>query len=107
MPEGGALSSGNKFINITQLMSNFGLAGVFELDSTCSQNQKRVETTGYPSAEYDPWTAAYPDGIDPNNPTDNHLKSGSDGILDWVIIEVGSFDVRSDTVKDTYTYGGT
>lgn len=108
MPEGGALSGGNKFVNITPLMSNFGLAGVFELDSTCSQNQKRVETTGYPSAEYDPWTAAYPDGIDPNNPSDNHLKSGADGILDWVIIEVtGGADVHSDTVKDQFTYGGT
>jgi hypothetical protein len=42
------------------------------------------------------------------DPSEVNLKSGSDGILDWVIIEVyGGADVRSDTVKDTYTYGGT
>lgn len=108
MPEGGALSSGDKFINIRVLMQDFGMSGDFELDSSCSQNQKRVETTGYPSAERDPWTDSYPDGIDVNSPSDEHLKSGSDGILDWVIIEVtGGADVKSDSVKDTFTYGGT
>jgi type II secretion system protein G len=108
MPEGGGTSSGQKFVNITALMSDFGLAGTLELDSSCSQNQNRVETTGYPSAEYDPWTAAYPDGINPNDTGLNLLKSGADGILDWVIIEVtGGADVKSDSVKDTFTSGGT
>lgn len=65
--------------------------------------QQRVETTGYPSQEYDPWTGAYADGINPNNPSeiDEYFKSGADGVLDWVIIEVSSgVDVKSDTVKD-------
>lgn len=108
MPEGGGGSSGSKFFFINELMDDFGMPGTLTLDSSCSQNQKRVETTGYPSAEYDPWTGAYPDGINPNDPSENHLKSGADGILDWVIIEVtGGADVHSDSVKDTYTYGGT
>ena len=108
MPEGAGTSSGIKFDNIAILLAELGIAGEILLDSSCSHNQKRVETTGYPSAEYDPWTAAYPDGIDPNAPSDSHLKSGADGILDWVIIEVtGGADVHSDSVKDTFTYGGT
>ncbi len=108
MPEGGGTSSGIKFANITILLEDLGMPGEMLLDSSCDQGQNRVETTGYPSAEYDPWTAAYPDGIDPNIPSEPHLKSGSDGILDWVIIEVtGGADVHSDSVKDTYTYGGT
>jgi hypothetical protein len=89
-------------------MADFELSGFFQLDSVVASNQLRVETTGYPSAEFDPWTFAYPDGIWPEDPSENHLKSGSDGILDWVIIEVsGGTDVHSDTVKDTFTYGGT
>jgi hypothetical protein len=65
--------------------------------------QQRVETTGYPSQEYDPWTGAFADGINPNDPSviDQYRKSGADGVLDWVIIEVSSgVDVKSDTVKD-------
>lgn len=65
--------------------------------------QQRVETTGYPSQEYDPWTGAFADGINPNDPgvIDEYLKSGADGVLDWVIIEVSSgVDIKSDTVKD-------
>jgi hypothetical protein len=65
--------------------------------------QQRVETTGYPSQEYDPWTGAFADGINPNEPDviDEYRKSGADGVLDWVIIEVSSgVDVKSDTVKD-------
>jgi prepilin-type N-terminal cleavage/methylation domain-containing protein len=116
IPEGNALAGGDKYVNplhpdgwgIRHLMQDFGITGVFELDSTVTQDQLRVETTGYPSAEFDPWTYAYPDGIDPNYPANPNLKSGSDGILDWVIIEVtGGADIHSDTVKDTYTYGGT
>lgn len=66
-------------------------------------NQQRGETTGYPSQEYDPWTGAFSDGINPQNPgdIDQYRKSGADGVLDWVIIEVSSgVDIKSDTVKD-------
>jgi len=74
------------------------------LDSSVGvANQARGETTGYPSQEYDPWTAAFADGIDPNQPNiiDQFRKSGADGVLDWVIIEVSSgVDIKSDTVKD-------
>jgi prepilin-type N-terminal cleavage/methylation domain-containing protein len=65
--------------------------------------QERVETTGYPSQEFDPWTGAFADGINPANPKEilTFRKSGADGVLDWVIIEVSSgVDVKSDTVKD-------
>ena len=68
-----------------------------------SGGQARGEATGYPSQEYDPWTDAFADGIDPNNPgiIDQFRKSGADGVLDWVIIEVSSgVDIKSDTVKD-------
>ena len=102
MPEGGALASGDKFINIRELMGDFGMPGELELDSSVSQNQLRVETTGYPSAEYDPWTAAYPDGINPNDTSRPELRSGPDGILDWVIIEVtGGAIFYTDNVRDT------
>lgn len=66
-------------------------------------NQQRGETTGYPSQEYDPWTGAFADGINPQEPgiIDQYLKSGADGVLDWVIIEVSSgVDIKSDTTKD-------
>ncbi|MCX6646775.1 MAG: hypothetical protein NTY09_10535 [bacterium] len=65
--------------------------------------QERGETTGYPSSEFDPWTGSYADGINPANPSQIEMfrKSGADGILDWVIIEVSSgVDIKSDTVKD-------
>ena len=73
------------------------------LDTRASGNQQRVETTGYPSQEFDPWTGAFADGINPMDPgnIDTYRKSGADGVLDWVIIEVSSgVDVKSDTVKD-------
>lgn len=66
-------------------------------------NQQRGESTGYPSQEYDPWTGAFADGINPENPgeIDQYRKSGADGVLDWVIIEVSSgVDIKSDTQKD-------
>lgn len=66
-------------------------------------NQQRGEATGYPSQEYDPWTGAFADGINPENPgeIDQYRKSGADGVLDWVIIEVSSgVDIKSDTQKD-------
>jgi prepilin-type N-terminal cleavage/methylation domain-containing protein len=66
-------------------------------------DQARVETTGYPSQEYDPWNGSFADGINPADPgvIDQYRKSGADGVLDWVIIEVTSgTDIKSDTVKD-------
>ena len=94
-----------EFIQLLQ-MPDLGVTNY--LDSSAGiDNQKRGETTGYPSNEFDVWTWAYPDGINPMVPTESNLKSGADGILDWVIIEVTSgADVKSDTVKDTYIYSG-
>jgi type IV pilus assembly protein PilA len=78
------------------------------LDSSVGgANQSQVEATGYPSGEYDPWTGSYADGINPNDPSEiqTYLKSGADGVLDWVIIEVSSgVDVKSDTVKDALQF---
>jgi prepilin-type N-terminal cleavage/methylation domain-containing protein len=82
------------------------LGGSIILDTTvgiANGTQDRGESTGYPSQEYDPWTGAFADGIDPNDPgnIDQYRKSGADGVLDWVIIEVTSgTDIKSDTVKD-------
>ncbi len=108
MPATNGQGDSAKFVNIARLEIP-DLGGTNYLDSTAgTDNQKRSETTGYPSAEFDPWTWAFPDGINAMDPSELNLKSGSDGILDWCIIEVyGGQDVRSDTVKDTYTYGGT
>jgi len=108
MPATSGQGDSAKFVNIDRLgIPDLGVTN--QLDSTAgTDNQKRAETSGYPSAEFDPWTWAFPDGINAMDPSEVNLKSGSDGILDWVIIEVyGGADVRSDTVKDTYTYGGT
>jgi prepilin-type N-terminal cleavage/methylation domain-containing protein len=89
--------------NEAQKLIDF-LGGTDPLDTSVGgANQKRVETTGYPSQEYDPWTGAFADGINPNDPgvIDQYHKSGADGVLDWVIIEVTSgTDIKSDTVKD-------
>ena len=96
MPPGGAWVNRNKFTNIKLMMANYKLVFGFEMDSTVKQSQMRVETTGYPASEYDPWTNAFPDGIDPGNPSEKHNISGPDGIKDWVIIKVSSFlDYRS------------
>lgn len=84
------------------LIENFAIGDIIDTSAGCS-NQKRGETTGYPSQEFDPWTGGYADGIYPDCPvlTDCIPKSGADGILDWVIIEVSSgVDIKSDTVKD-------
>ena len=86
-----------KFNGVETLITSVGAIG------STGIVQVRVETTGYPSQEFDPWTGAFSDGIDPNNPgiIDQEQKSGADGILDWVIIEVSSgVDIKSDTVKD-------
>jgi len=75
------------------LDSSVGVSGI----------QALGETTGYASSEYDPWNDAFADGINPQQPNiiDQFHKSGADGVLDWVIIEVSSgVDVKSDTVKD-------
>ena len=89
MPAGQSWDMG-KFINIEKSFDDklqFG-AGFF-LDSTVMGNsQKRVETTGYNSREYDPWVHAFPNGIDPQNPTVKNIRSGPDGVPDWAIIEV-------------------
>lgn len=85
-----------------QTLENFIAAGTLDT-SVGSANQQRVETTGYPSQEYDPWTEAFADGINPQDPSQilEYRKSGADGVLDWVIIEVTSgTDIQSDTVKD-------
>lgn len=87
----------DNFNGVPVLYSEVGAGGID------SRLQARVETTGYPSQEYDPWTAAYADGINPQEPgeIDTYHKSGADGVLDWVIIEVSSgVDIKSDTVKD-------
>jgi type II secretory pathway pseudopilin PulG len=56
-----------------------------------AENQKRVETTGYPASEFDPWTGAWPYGRDPFRSEVQGMRSGPDGVNDWVIIEVTSF----------------
>ncbi|MFH1676398.1 MAG: type II secretion system protein [bacterium] len=83
------------------------LGGEILVSAVGQGNQQRVETTGYPSQEFDPWTGAYADGIDPNNPgvINTTYKSGADGILDWVVIEVSSgVDIKSDTEKDALDF---
>jgi hypothetical protein len=71
-----------------------------------SSGQYRAQTTGYNSTEYDPYTGAYADGINPRLPDDLSFKSGSDGINDWVIICVAAgSDNMPDTVRDTLQYG--
>lgn len=69
-------------------------------------NQIRAQTTGYNSTEFDPFTGAYPDGINPRDPDEMTVKSGSDGILDWVIVCVAAgSDNAPDIVRDTLRYG--
>ena len=87
---------------VDNLIENFAIGDILDSSAGCG-NQERGETTGYPSLEFDPWTGAYSDGIHPDNPSQVNVyrKSGADGILDWVIIEVSSgVDIKSDTVKD-------
>ena len=88
--------------DVADNIENFN--GVPVLDSSVGiAGQERGEASGYPSGEYDPWTDSFADGIDPMDPgvIDEESKSGADGVLDWVIIEVSSgVDIKSDTVKD-------
>lgn len=85
-------------------IENYPIGAVLDSSVGASNGlQQRVETTGYPSQEFDPWTGSFADGIHPNAPSiiNEFRKSGADGVLDWVIIEVSSgVDVKSDTVKD-------
>ncbi|MCD6216713.1 type II secretion system protein [bacterium] len=68
--------------------------------------QERVQCTGYNSSEYDPYTGAYPDGINPRDAEELTFKSGSDGIQDWVVIVVAAgSDCAPDYVRDTLVYG--
>ncbi len=54
--------------------------------------QERVETTGYPKQEFDPWTGGYPIWMNPERSGEDsdYPRSGPDGVPDWVIIEVTS-----------------
>ena len=74
--------------------------------SADASNQDLSQSTGYSSVEYDPYTAAFPDGIDPMNPSILTLKSGSDGVQDWVIICVtAGSDNAPDIIRDQLRYG--
>jgi len=71
-----------------------------------SKGQKLAQTTGYNSTEYDPYSGAFPDGIDPRQPNTLQLKSGSDGVQDWVVIGVAAgSDNAPDIVRDQLRYG--
>jgi hypothetical protein len=74
--------------------------------SSNAANQRRSQTSGYNSTEYDVYTAAYPDGINPRDAASLTFKSGSDGVQDWVIICVAAgSDNAPDIVRDTLRYG--
>lgn len=80
--------------------------GTLPLHHVGGGGQSRVQTTGYNSSEYDPFTGAYPDGINPRDPEDLTFKSGSDGVQDWVVIVVAAgSDCAPDYVRDTLVYG--
>ena len=88
--------SNGKFANIDKIgLPDVGLTNHLDSVAIGSGGQKRVEATGYPSSEFDPWTYAFAEGIDPANPSEKQSISGPDGIKDWVIIEVTSFVNRS------------
>ena len=80
--------------------------GQVPFHSVGAANQLLAQATGYNSAEYDPYTGAYPDGINPRDPAQLTFKSGSDGIQDWVVIVVAAgSDHAPDILRDTLTYG--
>ncbi|MEO7993884.1 MAG: hypothetical protein ABI743_05755, partial [bacterium] len=69
-------------------------------------NQKSVQTSGYNSQEFDPYSWAFPDGINPADPSQTVTKSGSDGVNDWSIITVAAgADQGPETSRDTFKYG--
>lgn len=76
------------------------------LHGSNSSNQLLAQMTGYNSSEFDPYTGAYPDGLNPRDPEILTIKSGSDGVQDWVIITVAAgSDHAPDSVRDTLKYG--
>jgi prepilin-type N-terminal cleavage/methylation domain-containing protein len=80
--------------------------GTIPAHSVDGLGQERLQCTGYNSSEYDPYTGAYPDGINPREAEELTFKSGSDGIQDWVVIVVAAgSDCAPDYVRDTLTYG--
>ena len=80
-----------KFVNIDKMnLPDFSVTSYLDSAAFGAGGQKRVETTGYPSSEFDPWTYAFPGGIDPMDPSAKHNVSGPDGINDWVIVKVSS-----------------
>jgi prepilin-type N-terminal cleavage/methylation domain-containing protein len=85
---------------------NYAAFGPQILHGVNALGQARSQCTGYNSTEFDPYTGAYPDGLNPRNPVDLAVKSGSDGIQDWVVIVVAAgSDQAPDFVRDTLTYG--
>jgi len=94
---------------VPKLSPIFRLLSGMVLDSSVgAMNQQRVESTGYPAWEYDPWTGAFPRGIDPMNPSviqDDRI-SGPDGVNDWVIIEAtSSLKIRNSFLSDSVDEG--
>lgn len=86
-----------------------GYAGLIDFvfyHNVNASNQQRAQATGYNSTEYDPYTGSFPDGINNTDSTQLYIKSGSDGIQDWVIIVVAAgSDNMPDIVRDTLRYG--
>lgn len=103
MPEGFIGSSPSPQPPFPETSDDFGPIPFHAINNVI---QQRLQTTGYNSSEYDPYTGAYPDGLNPRDPADLTFKSGSDGIQDWVIIVVAAgSDNAPDIVRDTLTYG--
>jgi len=106
MPADDSRQGAGKFAGVVNLVNELGVECTYELDSSINSNQKRVETTGYTAGERDPWTGAYADAVDPNDPSKPHSRPGPDGVRDWVIITVSSgCDMRTPIGMETYTYG--
>ncbi len=98
-----------KFKNIAEIIhDDDGLGLTLFIDSAVegSEKQRRVETTGYSScAMYDPWTGAFMDGVNPDDPGVKYKQSGGDGILDWIISECpGGPEMYLDKANIEYLY---
>jgi len=97
----GSIKDGNP--NFPPELTQFGDVIVHHANTG---NQHKSQATGYSSVEYDPYTGAFPDGIDPMEPSILTLKSGSDGVQDWVIICVtAGSDNAPDIIRDQLRYG--
>jgi hypothetical protein len=83
-------TGGGKFDNIHECFIDIpDLVGGVNLDSSVDAGgQYRVESTGYPKSEYDPWTGGQGESPEPERPTVETWLSGPDGVPDWIIIEV-------------------